>query len=206
MQEPVTSSPEAGRAKHNILDLFYIVLTSPVRAIREVVERRPVGWAIFLLVILAVLGIASSLPGLKTVTELSLGRMEVIGLIILTAIFYPIATFIFTGIIHGIALLFKGRGKYLGAVCGLSFANLPQAFAVIVALFSLFPVDGGEFVYALGSFCLFIWTLILTIIAVKENYQVSAVRSIAILFAGMIISAIIIVLIAVSTAGALLPL
>ena len=93
---------------------------------------------------------------------------------------------ILTAICHVVALVLGGKGGYWGLFCGFAFAALPGIFAAPLAVIALLPVVGA-LLFGLGSLGIMVWSIVLIILAVRENYLVSTGRAILILLLPIVI-------------------
>lgn len=169
-----------------ILDILYKVLTSPSKALEEVSKRKPLGWAMVIAVFISVVISFTFLPNLPQVIEvifdMEKGSFNLALAVFLWVIISLTALFMEGGIFHLIAILLRGRGSYLGMVCGLCFACFPFVFfAPLTLLRALFGAN-GIILYHIGSLFLFLWILALGIIAIHQNYRFSLGRAITTYF------------------------
>lgn len=179
-----------------ILEISIGVLTSPTSTIRSICQERPVGWAIAVyLVVNLVVALASiGLAGLDFPQGLGLPEggqlfpafpaaisiLLMIGMIIGTPIISLLMLAVLTAIWHLAALVLGGKGSYGGLFSGFAFAHLPAIFSAPLAVIGLLPGIVGALLSGLGSIGLGLWSLVLSILAVRENYAVSTGRAILI--------------------------
>jgi hypothetical protein len=162
-----------------ILDTLIGVLARPISTIRSVCEQRPIGWAIIVyLVVSVVTTVAWVEPGIFE--ELGLPAIGMPAILVGSSIINMVTLVIFTAICHVAAFLLGGKGRYWGLFCGFGFAALPGIFAAPLAVIGLVPVLGAM-LSGLGNFGIGVWSLVLTILAIRGNYLVSTGRAILIL-------------------------
>lgn len=170
-----------------ILEISMGVLTRPTSTIRSICQERPIGFAIVVyLVVNLVVALASIGLGDLGFPE---GRVEfssaiLAGISIFFIIGIPIIGLltlaVFTAIWHAVALVLGGKGSYGGLFSGFAFAQLPAIFTAPLAVIGLLPGITGALLFGLGSIGLGLWSLVLSILAVRENYAVSTGRAILI--------------------------
>jgi hypothetical protein len=186
--------------KKGILDTLIGVLARPISTIRSVCEQRPIGWAIIVyLVVSVVTTVAWIRP--EMLAELGLPQVGMPAILVGISITNIVTLVIFTAIAHLVASLLGGKGNYWGLFSGFGFAALPYIFAAPLAVIGLLTMVGA-LISGLGSFGIMVWSIVLTILAVRENYLVSTGRAILILLLPIVILVVLPVLLLV---GWLLP-
>ncbi|HJX69487.1 MAG TPA: Yip1 family protein [Dehalococcoidia bacterium] len=169
-----------------ILDILYQVLASPSKALREVSKRRPLGWAMLTAIFISVVFALTLLPNppelVEVIFDLEKGSLDLVPVVFIWVVIFLVALFIGGGIFHLIATLFRGRGSYLGLVCGLCFACFPFVFFAPLTLLRALLGFSGNILYPIGSLLLFLWILALEITAIRQNYHFSTGRAIATYF------------------------
>jgi hypothetical protein len=161
-----------------ILDTLTGVLARPTSTIRSVCQQRSIGWAI--IVYLAVSLITTVVwiePGM--LEELGLPALGMPAILVGSSIINIVMLVIFTAIYHVVASVLGGKGSYWGLFSGFGFAALPGIFVAPLAVIGLLPIV-GDLLSGLGAFGVMVWSLILSILAVRENYLVSTGRAILI--------------------------
>jgi hypothetical protein len=162
-----------------ILDTLVGVLARPISTIRSICQERPIGWAIIVyLVVSVVTTVAWIRP--EMLAELGLPEIGMPAILVGISITNIVTLVIFTAIAHLVASLLGGRGSYGGLFSGFAFASLPGIFAAPLAVIGLLPAV-GVLLSGLGSFGITVWSIVLSILAVRENYLVSTGRAILIL-------------------------
>jgi len=224
--EPKNDAGENEVEKKSFFDLLYGVIASPVKTLRYISETKPVLLALVVYAVVYWVGTIASIPGTinqleqmppglgglplmdpRTLTLFALIGGPFIALILLTIV---------TGIYHLIAKLLKGTGEYVGLLSVIGFANFPSLFSAPFALLDL--VTAGAETMSLShillalvkgsvSFGILVWTVILTIIGIRENYNFSTGRAVLTYFIPIIVFGLIIlifaILIAVFVIGAI---
>ena len=170
-----------------LLDILYQVLASPSKAFWVVRERRPLGWAILTAIFISVVFALILLPNPPQLAEVILGlergRLNLAPLMLIWVIIFLVALLIQAGFFHVVATLFRGRGSYLGMLCGLCFACFPLVFFAPLALLrALLDSLSGHFLYYIVSPIFFLWILLLDITAIRQNYHFSLGRAVATYF------------------------
>jgi hypothetical protein len=169
-----------------VLDILYQVLTSPSKALGEVSKSKPLGWAvinaIFIAVVLSLTFIPNPSDLLEVIFDMKKGSINLALAVFFWVIIFLVALFIEGGIFHLIAVLLRGRGSYLGMVCGLCFACFPFVFFAPLTLLRALLGASGIILYPIGSLVFFLWILVLGIIAIRQNYHFSLGRAITTYF------------------------
>ena len=172
--------------KTNILDILFQTCTSPVDTLSELTNRKPLGLAVLTAVFTSIVFSLTALPNppelVETIFHLdkrSFNFMLALGIFV---ILYVVLIFIGGVLFHITAKLLHGTGDYSGIVCGLSFACFPLAFLAPLAFLRALLESSGNTLYFMVSTILFIWTLLLIIIAISVNYRISFWRAIAAFF------------------------
>lgn len=177
-----------GYRDQNILELVYGVLFEPARTFAGFVLRPPVLAA---LVAVVLLNLAEALMGLFT-TPQYLRDLHLPSIPELRALrsLLPLAAaggffislvkwFVMAGLLHLLAELYGGRGsaKAVFAVYGL--AGLPAAFMIPVQLLAnIFQSSTAiSIITGLFSLAVFIWSVVLLVIGIREVHRFSTGRA-----------------------------
>jgi hypothetical protein len=166
-----------------MVDIIYQVLTSPSAAFAAVSENRPWRWAVPIAVLSSLVFSLVILPNPPELAEaifgLERGTLSSPAWWLVWLALFPLALVIQAGVLHGAAVLLRGRGSYLGLLCALCFASLPWAFSAPLALLrGLLDSGVGPLLYYLGSAGLFVWLLVLSVAALGQNYLFSPRRAV----------------------------
>ena len=181
-----------------ILDILYEVLASPSHGFRRVTQSRPLAGAIGVAVLASLVIALSLLPNppqlIEVIFSLERGRVSIVPAIFSVISGFLVGLLLAGGIFHGMAKLLQGQGSYLGIFCGLCFAFFPAViFAPLKLLEALFGFP-GQILFLVGALALFVWIVVLEILAIRHNYNFSSRRAIATLFIPIIVLGIIPVL------------
>jgi hypothetical protein len=168
-----------------ILDTLVGVLARPISTIRSICQVRPIGWAIIVYLVISLVTAPVMVdPGM--LAELGLPDLGWPAILVGWPIINIVSLVIFTAIAHLVASLLGGKGNYWGLFSGFGFAGLPYIFAAPLAVIGLLPMVGTP-LSVLGNFGIIVWSIVLNILAVRENYLVSTGRAILILLLPIVI-------------------
>ncbi len=106
------------------------------------------------------------------------------------------------GVLHLLAELLGGEGSIKSLIATQGFAQLPAIFIVPFAFLSIFI---GDWLTITASLLLGIWTVILSVLAVKFSYNLSTGRSILAVILPAVIGVAIIIIIAILIIFAIWP-
>lgn len=159
------------------------VLLSPLAGITRVTRDRRVAWALLIVAAAWTVAVATFILDMGEVL-FGIGReWNSIVLLLFTLLFCVglvlLNILVSSGITHLIAIMFRGQGAYSGMLCGRSFANLPLVFFAPLAVLHIFLSYPGSLIYYLGAALIFVWVLLLDVMAVRQNYRFSTARAIA---------------------------
>lgn len=212
-EQPAPADAVEPAPAYSFLELVYGVFFQPVQTLRYLSVQQKFLWGN-----LVFIGtyIFSSLMGFAV----SRGQLPQYGLTqeemqILSALagkswilVLPLAWgfwFTMVSIYHALAGLLKGRGSIAGIFAAFGFTSLPLLVGALVNFLESSLQLGGQ-VAGLFGVLIFIWIVVLQVIALRENYLVSTGRAVFIWFLPWIfltVSLIIVVLLCIS---ALIPL
>jgi hypothetical protein len=191
------------------------VVTSPAATLRAVVERQPVGWSLALLVVINALTAAAQAAsfsaqaafGGSTLGGPSFGLSGLGAVLLGVFVGAPVGvamTALFTAAVLLFARMLRGSGTYRSTFCGLAFATVPQVFTVIVSA-AMVPFGfAGDVLGALLAFGIGIWTLVLSVIAVRHAHGLTTGRAVAAVLLPIAVLILLAVLFVVVILGALL--
>lgn len=196
---PAASAPaEAGQATsgpapkgEGPLETAVGVLTSPVSTLRGLAAEPRVGWAIGLVVVLGLVSAVEMAGVLASPEPAPFGPAAPAPLeqlrwlaLIGGAIFLPLLFLgfvaVWSAILHGLARLFGGEGRYRAVFTTVGFASTPQVFTVVGTVLSVTLGLAGDVLSGLLSVGLGVWTAILTVIAVRASHGLSTGRAVAV--------------------------
>lgn len=186
IENAVAEAPLEKPEKRTITELLYGVIAGPVDTLRYIVNNKPVAAGILIYMAVAWIGAFASIPGslnsFEQIPELSgMPMFNPRAIIIFTIVGAPFFSLIwlviYAGILHLIASLLKGKGDYAGLVGAIGFASFPM---IISTPFSLIDYAIGLSIslYGIISLPFTIWTIVLTIIGIRENYNFSTARAV----------------------------
>ena len=171
-----------------LLSTYIGLIVRPIHTIQQIVADRPVGLGLLTLLIVAILnGVVSFGLGFDTAAfdeftdeEISVGvGFVVIGTILFVA-FVVVELGFFSLIVHLISKLFGGDGAYTGMLAGLMMLSILSLIPVIPGLLDALAGETAEgdsspfeAISVIVSLVVFIWTIILGIILIRENYRLS---------------------------------
>lgn len=165
------------------LDTLSGVLLSPSDTFEQFTSNRPVGLALLTAVSVAIVTGLVLVPNPPELAEVILDQPK--GTLTLWAML-PVWVALFMAIlcsqaafVHLMAVILRGKGSYLGVLCGLCFAYLPGLFAApLVMLRAVFSSDSANAFYQVAFPLLCLWVFILGIAAVQHTYGMSRVKAI----------------------------
>ena len=192
------------------METLYQLLVSPTEGIAKVLKWRPLGWAMLFLVCVAVVHALTFLPYppelVQAILHLERGSASFVPVMFVWILIFVASLWVAAGIFHLVASLLRGRGSYLGILCGLSFATFPLVFfaplALLRALLARVEMGApGLILFQIGLLAILLWILILWIIAIRQNYGFSMGKAIATCFIPGMALVVIPMLVAAITVG-----
>ena len=188
------NDPQQRQPEEKFLDTIVGVFANPVPTLSGVVRRRPIGQAFIVIIVVSVAqGIVQALLSRDPAQELAA---------VIQAIIFPVSPafgIIFTALIALITGLYwlmsrmlGGREEYGAMFAGVGFASAPFILWSLVGLLAIPLGSGGQSLFGLGvggdlSFLelvvgvvqlgVIIWTIILSVIVVRESNQRTRVFS-----------------------------
>lgn len=200
---PPPPGPEAAHVAHpaapgpsakgeGLLETAVGVLIAPVATMRGLVSEPRVGWAVILTVVLALIsavetaGVAGSQAPVAFGPDGPPGPPQQLRWVMLVggAIFLPLIGLgvlaVWSAILHGVARLLGGVGRYGTVFTTVGFANTPQVFTVLGTLATVTLGLPGQVLSWLLGLGLFLWTAVLSVIAVRESHRLSTGKAVAV--------------------------
>ena len=141
------------------------IIVNPVDTLRDISQQKPIGWGILIYLVVSFLSVLTANgdipPAMKPWIVISSPVLAIITL------------FIYSGLYHLFARLFGGTGDFWGLFSAVSFTSF--VFIFLPPLNLLSQLGGIVAVLTMGllSFAVGIWNLVLEVIAVRENHQIS---------------------------------
>lgn len=165
------------------LDTLSGVLLSPFGTFERIRDRRPIALALSTATSVAVVSGLVLVPNPPQLAEvmfdlpngtLSIWATLPIWVGIFLAILSAQAAFV-----HLMAVILRGKGSYLGILCGLCFAYLPGLLtAPLVMLRAVLSSEGANAFYQVAFPLLCLWVFMLGIAAVQRNYGMTPVKAV----------------------------
>ncbi len=147
------------------LDLVYQLITRPRLAMRTITKGEKIGQAAFLWFFVIVMTSLTTLiegPGLFT-------------RILFCLCGFGLSLILHSAVIDYCAGFMGGRGSARGITAGFLAASLPYAFTVFGGVLALF---GLTFLESLLGAIVVVWSFVLDVLAISENYGFSTGRAI----------------------------
>lgn len=167
-----------------ILDILWGVLVSPSATFSAITRGRSLVWALLVGVAVALMAGFVLVPNPPELAEVILrlgkGTMPAAPAFAFWVAFFFLVVAIQAAIVHSLALIMGGKGRYAGIFSGICFAYFPGLLAAPLALLrAVLDSFYGHIMYnaLFGLIC--IWIVILAVIATKHNYRVSITRAAA---------------------------
>jgi hypothetical protein len=187
-EPPRDASLDSAAAEEGLLETTVSVVTEPVPTLRRLTRRPRIGWAVVVtLVVGALSGVVALVAGPSgtragfEVTPAMDQAFRAIGLafVVLGPVFGLIGLALGAGVLQVSSYLLGGRGGYAGLFTALGFAQVPQVFGIPVG--ALARLAGGPVLVLSGvvSFGLWLWSVVLAAVAVRENHDFSTGRAVA---------------------------
>jgi hypothetical protein len=165
------------------LDTLSGVLLSPFGTFERIRDRRPIALALSTATSVAVVSGLVLVPNPPQLAEvmfdlpngtLSIWATLPIWVGIFLAILSAQAAFV-----HLMAVILRGKGSYLGILCGLCFAYLPGLLtAPLVMLRAVLSSEGANAFYQVAFPLLCLWVFMLGIAAVQRNYGMTPLKAV----------------------------
>ena len=172
MNDPQQRQPEA-----NFLDTIVGVFANPVPTLSGVVRRRPLANAFIVIIVISIAqGMVQALGDTPGDAE------EVaVGIQAFTILISPALGIGFTALITGLYWLMirilGGNGEYGAMFAGVGFASAPWILSSLIGFIAIPLGSSGEALLGLVQFGVTIWTIILSVIVVRESAQFSTGRA-----------------------------
>jgi len=166
------------------LDTLSGVLVSPHRAFEEIRDKTPIALALSTAISVAIVSGLVLVPNPPELAEvmfdlskgtLSLWLMLPIWVVVFMAILSTQAAFV-----HLIAVILRGKGSYLGILCGLCFAYFPGLLAApLTMLRAVLSSEGANAFYQVAFALLCLWIFFLGVVAIQRNYRMTPLKAAA---------------------------
>lgn len=182
-----------GKGVHVVKQVWgwlYGVVVSPSETFRHLAREKPVGVAVLLLLVLAIL---TSAVGSADVVQRLLDMLNIETshrwMIAGEMIGHFVGTVMAIVVLYVVSARFRGSGDFAGMFSAVAFARFPALFSVPVDLLSrvLGAAPGGNPI----STGVGIWTLILTVIALRESRGLQTGESILVFVVAFVALAVV---------------
>ncbi|MHB9093533.1 MAG: YIP1 family protein [Eubacteriales bacterium] len=217
-QEALAPAKVAGAKDDNrtgragLAELIYGVIFTPRVTFRKFTEDPPLfqGFVVFLLVV-----ILTSLMNTLVPPDFSKGSAELAGALaktrpyigIIGALLAFIGWFMQAGVFHLFAELLGGRGRAVGVLTVLAFADIPRVLVIPFQVISVILVDSlfGRFLTVAVSLLAFVWWAVLLVIGLREIQGFSTGRAVAALLIPFGILGLVIIVLTAAIVGFIAP-
>ena len=178
---PTTQQP----SNQGFLETCIGVIFVPVPTMRTIVRRRPIGWALIVIVAISIAqgiaGAASLDPADFDDADWLQGPLQGFSIVGGPALAIVGVAF-FTAICWIMSRILGGRGSYGGLFAGFGFAYLPAVFTVPVAFMALQLDSIGQGLSGFIGFGIAVWTIVLSVFAIQASNNFSTGRAILAIF------------------------
>ena len=177
------SQPQS--SNQGFLETCIGVIFNPVPTMQAIVRRRPIGWALIVVIVIAIAQSVTSAASLDPADfdNAALVQGPLQGVSIVGGPVFAIASVAFlTAICWITSRILGGKGSYGGLFAGFGFAYLPAVFTVLVPFMALQLDDFGQALSGMIGFGMAVWTIVLSVFAVQANNNFSTGRAIVAVF------------------------
>ncbi len=206
------SAAEPEQHPLRVYDIIYGTLFEPVKTMKMIVQKPPVGTTVIIIVLLSLVelltGLYTSTRGGPSNLGLDMGmpfrqamefsralRAAAPVLAVLGVLFYFIKWFFYSALLHLLAEFFGGQGKARTVFTVYGLASLPTVFFIPLNVLAilLFP-SVSTAVTTIAGLGVFIWGVILLTIGLREAHQMSTGRTLAVIFTPMVTALVLVVI------------
>lgn len=164
------------------LDTLSGVLLSPFDTFEQITSNRPVGLALLTALSVAIVAGLVLVPNPPQLAEVIFDRPK--GTLTLWATL-PVWVALFMAIVcsqaafvHLVAMILRGKGSYLGILCGICFAYVPGLLAApLVMIRAVFSSASANALYQVTFPLLCLWVFILGVAAVQAAYGMTRLKA-----------------------------
>ena len=184
------------------LDTLSGVLLSPFGTFERIRDRRPIALALSTATSVAIVSGLVLVPNPPQLAEVMLdlpnGTLSIWATLpvwvgVFLAILSAQAAFV-----HLMAVILRGKGSYLGILCGLCFAYLPGLLTAPLAMLRALPSsESANAFYQVAFPLLCLWVFMLGIAAVQRNYGMTAVKAVFVCSVALVVLVVLPALLAV---------
>ncbi|GAB6179297.1 hypothetical protein JCM14036_06160 [Desulfotomaculum defluvii] len=185
-------------------EIIYGIFFDPVRTMKKVTLNPPIITTVLIVVLLSLislltnlyssnqgvdLGIHNGLPIPQAANISQALRAATPLLAILGAIFFFLKWFFYSALLHLVADFYGGEGKARTAFVVYGLAGLPEVFLVPLGVITTWLSSGiTTAVMALANLIILIWGIILLTIGLREAYEFSTGRALAVIFTPAVVA------------------
>ena len=199
-----------------LLSTYIGLIVRPVHTLQQIVADRPIGLGLLTLLIVAIVnGIVTFGLGFDTATFEEFTEEEIdigVGFVVIGTLLFVAYVTVQLGflslIVHLISKLFGGDGAYTGMLAGLMMLSVLSLIPLVPSLLDVLATGVGEAaegetsifesISVVVSLVVFVWTIVLAILLVRENYRLSTgmavLSGIASFFAAIVVGVILFIL------------
>lgn len=165
---------------NDLLENIYDVLFHPAAGLRKIAGRKFIGQAFAVFLLSEIIPAGTIYFGLETS-----GLVKALPLLIIIQVIGSLALwFTAAAVWHLITEFSGGGGSAAGLFTALGFANGPRIFlAPLWVLAAIAPLAANSLLLVIFSIVIALWSFILDVIAIRETYGLSTLRSAAIFLA-----------------------
>ncbi|MEW6725924.1 YIP1 family protein [Desulforudis sp. 1088] len=170
----------------NLLELVYGVLFDPVATFRRLAESPPLGTTFILITILNAAAVLMGLFTLRLAPHEVFGAVGAglsVGIALGSFFLWYVKWLCYGAVLHLVAQLFGGTGHARATLVAYGLASLPGLFMFPVQSLSLlFTGKSAGFIPGLASVGLFIWSVVLLVVGMREMHRMETARALAVVF------------------------
>lgn len=162
------------------------IVTSPVQTLREIVAGRPVGAGLLVMVVVAAITGAASANSFGDALSVQPSLLNIIfGALLGIFITVPVLA-VSAFFVHLISRLFGGKGSYTGLFAAFGFTSIINIFSLPLVVLDIVDLQALSALALIGQLGLLAWAVVLTVVAIRENYVVTTGVAIGILLVTLI--------------------
>ncbi len=160
-----------------VLDWLYGVLVSPTETFDEVASKKPTKAALLLILATSVLGTFAQ-PEQVIISNILPFQIPRGWIIIADSMVSALSTLVVIGAVFCISKMFQPTGDFPGILAAIGFAQFPAFLSLPANLLVYLPGPAGSILGGTASLGVGIWTIVLSVIAIRESRGLTTVRSI----------------------------
>lgn len=207
---------EPNEPKRSFLDILYGIIFSPRQTMKTVGRQKPLGPSVALLLGVNLLTIVllffsfndnQTFPNILPQAGIPLEAAKKFLYVSSIGLFFIRLIYLFaiTACYNLLGELLGGKGNAIGLLSALCLTSIPEIFSVpLLFLGRLLPL--GSTLNTLGNFLLWLWSLVLSILALREVLELSTGKALLVFFLPLLVFLTIIVSMVVMSISMLMPL